>query len=72
MRSAIETGENIDLVNDNGYSAAMFTVISGDITMLRHLIEKGIDLNNPENNGVTPLMMAASQVSRRYSLSYVI
>eukprot|EP01036_Dinobryon_divergens_P022347 gene22347-30593_t len=58
---AIETGENIDLVNDNGYSAAMFTVISGDITMLRHLIEKGIDLNNPENNGVTPLMMAASQ-----------
>lgn len=32
--------------------------------MLRHLIEKGIDLNNPENNGVTPLMMAASQVSR--------
>jgi ankyrin repeat protein len=53
-------------VNDNGYSAAMFTVISGDIVMLRHLIEKGIDLNNPENNGITPLMMAASQVSRRY------
>ena len=38
--------------------------------MLRHLIEKGIDLNNPENNGVTPLMMAASQVSQIYSFTY--
>jgi len=50
------------LVNDNGFSAAMFTVVNGDMRTLSFLIEKGIDLNNAENNGITPLMMAASQV----------
>mmetsp|Transcript_24892 Transcript_24892/g.34157 ORF Transcript_24892/g.34157 Transcript_24892/m.34157 type:complete len:292 (-) Transcript_24892:251-1126(-) len=61
IESALEAGESIDLVNDNGFSAAMFTVVNGDMRTLSFLIEKGIDLNNPENNGVTPLMMAASQ-----------
>ena len=39
----------------------MFTVVNGDLRTLQFLIEKGIDLNNADNNGVTPLMLAASQ-----------
>jgi ankyrin repeat protein len=59
---ALEQGEEIDLVNDNGFSAAMFAVVNGDLAVLQFLIERGIDLNNGDVNGVTPLMLAASQV----------
>lgn len=61
IAAALEQGESIDLVNNNGYSAAMFCVVSGDMRTLQYLIEKGIDLNNADNNGITPLMLAASQ-----------
>jgi len=58
---AIEAGESIDLTNAGGWSAAMFAVANGDWNLLRALIDRGIDLNNPDSTGRTPLMLAASQ-----------
>ncbi len=63
VRQALENGENVDVVNDNGWSGARFAVTLNDMDLLRALIENGIDLNNPDKDGVTPLMAAASAVS---------
>jgi ankyrin repeat protein len=57
---AIEAGENIDLVNDKGWSAAMFAVNLGDMDVLDRLISHQIDLNNADNEGVSPLIAAAA------------
>lgn len=59
---AIEAGENIDLVNDKGWSAAMFAVNLGDMEVLQKLIDYQIDLNNADNEGVSPLIAAAAAV----------
>eukprot|EP01038_Epipyxis_sp_PR26KG_P005808 gene5808-8014_t len=61
IRQALDEGENIDVVNVNGWSAAMFAVTNYDLQTLAFLIEEGIDLNQQDVNGFTPLMMAASQ-----------
>jgi ankyrin repeat protein len=60
---AVEAGESIDLTNDRGWSAARFAVNLGDLESLRELINNSIDLNNPDDGGVTPLMAAAGAVS---------
>lgn len=60
--AALEAGESINLVNVNDWSAARFAVAAGDLDMLRHLIEREIDLNIADNVGQTPLMIAAAQV----------
>lgn len=60
---ALEHGENVDLTNDKGWSAARFAVAVGDLDVLRELIDRGIDLNNADAEGVTPLMAAAASVS---------
>ncbi len=63
ITAALEaSNEDINLQNSNGWSAARFAVSNGDFDMTRFLIEKQIDLNNPDNEGVTPLMVAAAQV----------
>lgn len=62
IREALDNGESIDVVNDKGWSAARFAVAAGDLETLRFLIELRIDLNNPDNEGVTPLMAAAAEV----------
>ena len=63
IERALEAGESIDLVNDNGWSAARFAVSLYDLDMLQALIDAKIDLNNGDNDGVTPLMAAAASVS---------
>lgn len=63
--AALDAGESINLVNVNDWSAARFAVAAGDLDMLRHLIDREIDLNIADNEGQTPLMIAAAQV--RYS-----
>lgn len=63
IQRAIDAGENIDLVNDNGWSAARFAVSLFDLDMLQALIDAKVDLNNADNEGVTPLMAAAAAVS---------
>lgn len=60
---AIDAGENIDLVNENGWSAALIATATGNMEMVGALIDAGIDLNNPNKEGVTPLMLAANLVS---------
>lgn len=60
---ALENGENLDLTNDKGWSAARFAVTVGDLEVLQELISRGIDLNNADIEGVTPLMAAAAAVS---------
>ena len=60
---AIDNGESLDVVNVNGWSAAMFAVGGGHIQNLRILIDNGIDLNIPTIDGQTPLMLAALNVS---------
>lgn len=62
IRTAVGNGEPIDLVNDNGWSAARFAVSLGNMDALRTLIDLGIDLNNPDNQGFTPLMAASKNV----------
>eukprot|EP00349_Pseudokeronopsis_sp_Brazil_P003330 CAMPEP_0202963838 /NCGR_PEP_ID=MMETSP1396-20130829/7877_1 /ASSEMBLY_ACC=CAM_ASM_000872 /TAXON_ID= /ORGANISM="Pseudokeronopsis sp., Strain Brazil" /LENGTH=279 /DNA_ID=CAMNT_0049685415 /DNA_START=53 /DNA_END=892 /DNA_ORIENTATION=+ len=57
---ALENGEEIDLTNDRGWSAARFAVAIGDLNVLHELIDRGIDLNNADGEGVTPLMAAAA------------
>ncbi len=63
ISAALDAGEGIDVVNDKGWSAARFAVALGDLNFLRAVIEAGIDLNNPDNDGVTPLIAAAEVVS---------
>lgn len=60
---ALDAGEQIDLVNENGWSGAMIATATGRMDMLAALIEAGIDLNQPNNDGLTPLMIAANSVS---------
>jgi ankyrin repeat protein len=62
IRAALDNGESIDVVNDKGWSAARFAVAGGDTGTLRFLIENRIDLNNADNEGITPLMAAAQDV----------
>jgi ankyrin repeat protein len=54
--------ESINTVNENGWSAALFAVFNYDIPSLQTLIENEIDLNIQDNDGISPLMLAASQV----------
>ena len=60
---AMEADESIDTTNVNGWSAAHFSVSGGNFAMLEAVVEKGIDLNLVDENGVSALMLAASQVS---------
>ena len=62
IQKAVDDGESIDVQNTNGWSAAMFCVYNGDPASLQLLIDLGIDLNAPNENQITPLMMASSQV----------
>ena len=62
IQHALAAGEDIDIVNTNGWSAAMFAVTNGNIDLLQDLIELNIDLNNADHDGMTPLMRAALAV----------
>jgi len=62
--AALKAGESINLVNVNDWSAARFAVAASDLDMLNHLIDNEIDLNIPDNQGETPLMIAAAQCDK--------
>lgn len=61
LQRAVTSGENIDTLNVNGWSAAMLAVANGDMTYLQETINLGINLNLVNNDGLSPLMVAASQ-----------
>ncbi len=52
-----------DKNNENGLRPLHFAAFTGTPAMLRVLIEHKADVNLPDNNGCTPLMLAASQCS---------
>mmetsp|Transcript_12222 Transcript_12222/g.20427 ORF Transcript_12222/g.20427 Transcript_12222/m.20427 type:complete len:292 (-) Transcript_12222:297-1172(-) len=59
IHRAMEAQEDIDVSNDNGWTAARFAVDVGNIEMLLALVNAGADLNVADRQGYTPLMMAA-------------
>lgn len=59
---ALKNGENINLVNMDGMTAARIAAQLSNHNVLRTLIDEKIDLNIPDKNGVTPLMVAAENV----------
>ncbi len=61
IQRALSEGTNIDITNVNGWSAASFAVTAGKISALHALIDAGIDLNQGNLEGRTPLMYAAQQ-----------
>lgn len=61
LKKAIDGGENIDVMNTNGWSAATFGVVNADMGFLQAAIDLGINLNLVNNDGFSPLMIAASQ-----------
>ena len=54
----------LSLCTDNGWSAALMSVARGDLGTLKKLIEWGIDLNQYNNDQITPIMLAAKQGDR--------
>jgi ankyrin repeat protein len=46
----------------------MIAVENGDISLLGALIDMEIDLNQANNEGTTPLMLAASKVKTTFML----
>jgi ankyrin repeat protein len=60
--NSLDNGENLDVVNVNGWSPAMFAVGGGHLDALRLLIDNGVDLNIATVDGLTPLMLAVQQV----------
>lgn len=59
-QAALDNGEDINVVNVNGWTAASFAVSAGRLDVLEKVIAEGIDLNIANNEGFTPLMLAAS------------
>ena len=57
----MEKGITIDnRQNDFGYTLVMLAVILEDKDILQVFIDKGVDINIPDNDGWTPVMVAAS------------
>jgi ankyrin repeat protein len=61
IRKAIADGTGVDITNANGWTAAMFAVSNGKLAALHALVDAGIDLNQGDKDGRTPLMLAAQQ-----------
>ncbi len=55
----LSCGANIEYFDNLGYSPLMVASDSGDISMVKLLVENGADLNNGNKGGCTPLMAAA-------------
>lgn len=60
--NALDNGEDINNVNDKGWTAAMFAVHLGQESILEELISRDIDLNIASDEGITPLMLAVINV----------
>ena len=57
----LSCGANIEYFDNLGYSPLMVASDSGDISMVKLLVQNGADLNNGNKEGCTPLMAAAGR-----------
>lgn len=69
--NAINSGEDITVMNNNGWSSAMFAVASGSADALRVLLDHGVDPNVANSLGMTPLMLAIYEVRLFFSFSFL-
>lgn len=53
-----ETSCNVNMVSDQGMTAAICASSNGHVAMLAFLKEKGADLNLPGNDSITPILAA--------------
>lgn len=65
IQAALESGEDINTANMNGWSATMMAVFAGDLSVISFLIDNGADINLGNIDGVTPLMLATAMVSKQ-------
>lgn len=64
VRTLIEYGAQIDLTDSAGLSVLHYAVKSGNVKLVRWLIENtDIDINARDNHNLTPLQMSESSVS---------
>ncbi|MBV6494884.1 MAG: hypothetical protein LDLANPLL_02921 [Turneriella sp.] len=56
---ALEANINIDLKNEDGYTALMYAVNSGAIDVAKFLLDRKSRINLQDRDGYTPLMIAA-------------
>lgn len=56
--SALKTGECIDVLNESGEAALMIATRARDVTMVRHLLERGANCRLRNANGDTSLHVA--------------
>jgi ankyrin repeat protein len=68
---ALDSGEAVDVTNEDGWSAVRMSVELNHFTVLQTLIDRGADLNLPDHDGISPLMVAAAAVSVTYCYSLI-
>ena len=59
-RALLDSGANVNAVDDDGISLLSWAAIANRIEMARLLIERGADVNHVDKKGMTPLLYAAS------------
>jgi ankyrin repeat protein len=60
------SGEDIDSVNDKGWTAARFAIEKGNLGMLTELVQRRININIPDSDGFTCLMAGAARNDHMY------
>ena len=60
IRRLVESGSQVDAVNQFGQSAFWIASAAGNETALNQLLQQGARINQADNNGNTPLMAAIS------------
>lgn len=58
MKALVVKGARVDLVDTIGYNAVFYAVQTGDVELVRLLLEKGADPNSAAPNALTPLGQA--------------
>lgn len=58
IKAVIDSGANIEVVNDNNRTPLFSAVKSGNIEIVSYLLSKGANVNARDVSGITPLMLA--------------
>lgn len=58
MKLLLEKGANIDMVDQDGWTALMGATVQGSLEPVKLLLEHGADVNAKNHNGDTALVMA--------------